>query len=350
MPRLFLAWMLCFVVNAFVRNQRLLIAEQRHLLRRCWSTASLMMTQDPSSTAPDVDLVWKLPGSGSSNNATIKISLQEKPQPLENSKNASLKRPRDGDDEELPHVMEEGEQEGVPDSVLVYERQMRKAQHSKKSGKELDPDDLDVVYVDDHIVLVNKPSGVLTVPGINCKPSLLDIVHAKYGPPNCVDDPVQMIVHRLDQDTSGLVLFGRSPEVTKKLHAQFREKEVTKEYECLVMGHLNIEGYDLSTQNVQLEIDLSLQRDHQHPPFMRVSTPQSETAAIAAVNDLQQHGWKKLVRKKPKKSQTIITVVEESCTASEKGNLPFSRLRLVPITGRTHQLRVHCSALGHPIL
>lgn len=91
--------------------------------------------------------------------------------------------------------------------------------------------------------------------------------------------------------------------------------------------------------DLQLTIDLPLQRDHEHPPFMRVSTPHSEQAAIACVADLQKHGWKKLVRKRPKSSQTAVTVVERE--SSNDGALPYTRLRLEPITGRTHQLRVH---------
>jgi 23S rRNA-/tRNA-specific pseudouridylate synthase len=105
------------------------------------------------------------------------------------------------------------------------------------------------------------------------------------------------------------------------------------------MGHLPVE----IESGV---IDLALQRDHAHPPFMRVATPASQAAALEAVKDLQQHGYKKLMNRKPKQSQTEFTVLER-CTVND---LAFTRLGLVPITGRTHQLRVHCAALGFPIL
>ena len=151
--------------------------------------------------------------------------------------------------------------DGIPASVLTYERQLRKAQHSKKVGKVLNASDLRVVYVDEHLVVVNKPPGVLSVPGVNSQSSLLDLVHQKFGQE--VTDPASMIVHRLDMDTSGLLVFGRSTSVTKKLHAEFRDHKVTKRYDCLIMGHLPIRDVDLSSTGC-FEIDLPLQRDHEH--------------------------------------------------------------------------------------
>ena len=83
-----------------------------------------------------------------------------------------------------------------------------------------------------------------------------------------------MLVHRLDMDTSGLVVFGRTAAVTKTLHRVFRDRNVEKEYQAMVMGSLPIDSG---------LIDLPLQRDHRHPPFMRVSTLESERAAIKAL-------------------------------------------------------------------
>jgi tRNA pseudouridine32 synthase / 23S rRNA pseudouridine746 synthase len=254
----------------------------------------------------------------------------------------------------------------VPESVLTYERQLRKAQHERKSSLPLSASDLQVIYVDDHLVVVSKPPGVLTVPGIHCKSCLLDLVHQRYG--QNMTDPVKMTVHRLDMDTSGLVVFARTVDTAIRLHALFRDRQVDKQYECLIMGHwplledlIGVDsgggGNDSDTTNYEsklMEIDLPLQRDHEHPPFMRVSTPRSEAAAMQAVDDLKSHGFRTLVKKNPKESKTLLRVMERSSLNvggdEEMTMLPYTRLRLEPITGRMHQLRVHCAALGYPII
>ena len=94
------------------------------------------------------------------------------------------------------------------------------------------------------------------------------------------------------------------------------------------------------------EIDLPLQRDHEHPPFMRISTPESEAEARRAVKDLNHAGYKKLIAKKPKPSTTQFRILSHETWMGHS----VTRVQLRPITGRTHQLRVHCAALGHPIL
>jgi tRNA pseudouridine32 synthase / 23S rRNA pseudouridine746 synthase len=277
--------------------------------------------------APDVALVWE--PADSDNRYDIRVSLQ-----------AIEDKERTIGPDCMFSESEIFSGDATPASVLLYERQLRKAQHAKKVGMALNPKDLQVVFLDDYIVVANKPSGLLCVPGINANPSLLDLVYERYG--GQAGDPQTMIVHRLDMDTSGLVLFARLPDVAKKLHAMFRDQQVSKEYECLVMGHfplLSCRGNPNPDSPSRMMIDLPLQRDHENPPFMRVSTPQSEVAAMACVSQLQKHGWKKLVRKRPKPSQTLVSVVEFGTRGNN--SLQYTRLRLEPITGRTHQLRVH---------
>ena len=132
------------------------------------------------------------------------------------------------------------------------------------------------------------------------------------------------------------------------LQKSFREREVDKEYEALVCGHLPSEVEEGS-------IDLPLQRDHRFPPFMRVATPESERQAKIVVKDLNHAGWKKIVKKNAKPSQTLFRVLSREFIGVEAGakgikqKLPVTRLKLIPETGRTHQLRVHCAAIGYPI-
>jgi tRNA pseudouridine32 synthase / 23S rRNA pseudouridine746 synthase len=226
----------------------------------------------------------------------------------------------------------------IPETVLNYERQKRKIQAAKKAHSHVTKEDhLRVVYEDDFLVVVNKPSGILCVPGIHSHSSLLTVVQQIYAP--TVQPIDRLVVHRLDMDTSGLVVFGRNGDIVKKLHQIFRDREVSKSYEALVCGHIR-ENFG--------RIDLPLQRDHERPPFMRVSTPSSELAASQVVQDLQSHGWKKILQRRPKPSQTEFEVLSREYISEKR--LPVTRLKLVPITGRTHQLRVHCAALGHPIV
>ena len=254
----------------------------------------------------------------------------------------------------------------IPDTVLQFQRQKRKNQAAKRASTPLPRSQLQIVYDDEHMIVVNKPSGVLTVPGINANPSMLSLLYEIYKEELGPDMKKEhMIVHRLDMDTSGIVVYAKSKQVLLTLQAIFRERDqVSKYYEAVVCGHLHPEVETGS-------IDLPLQRDHRFPPFMRVATPKSEREAQEVVKDLQNAGWKKIVKKKAKPSQTLFEVIEREyryCDADgddstdeiigcqetkkrKKGDrYPVTRLRLTLETGRTHQLRVHLASIGHPIL
>ncbi|KAL7551674.1 hypothetical protein ACHAWF_017313 [Thalassiosira exigua] len=256
----------------------------------------------------------------------------------------------------------------IPESVLQYERQLRKIQAADRASKtDVNVNDhLHTLYCDDHIVVTNKPSGILCVPGVNKYKSLLDLVFEVYGSAETLPRD-SMIVHRLDMDTSGVVIFARTRTAMSNLHRSFRERAGTKKiYEALLVGWLDINYWienadQICSASIEVaaaedragggsfgggEINLPLQRDHRHPPFMRVSTPESEAEARQAVADLNHAGYKKLIAKKPKQSATQFRILSHEMWMGH----PVTRVELMPITGRTHQLRVHCSALGHPIL
>ena len=264
----------------------------------------------------------------------------------------------------------------IPESVLTYERHLRKIQASQRSVADLSmKEHLRVVYEDSDVIVVDKPSGVLCVPGINNKPNLLQLVcqHMSKQTTTKVEPQSNMIAHRLDMDTSGLVVFCKNTIALKKLQATFRDRTVAvKEYHALLCGHL---PHDWTSGNIHLP----LQRDHRHPPFMRVATPRSEAEAQEAVKDLQTHGFKKLVKKQPKPSHTEFRILERdyleypnvpllegdpahgtgvktddeiiaTTTRETTIRIPVTRVALTPHTGRTHQLRVHCAAMGYPIV
>lgn len=157
-----------------------------------------------------------------------------------------------------------------------------------------------VVHADERIVIVDKPAGLLSVPGRSEPDCASARVQALY--------PDALVVHRLDQATSGLLLFARGPEVQRELSTDFAERRVRKGYVAIVAGHLEGEGL----------IDLPLAADWPNRPRQQVD------------------------RARGKPSQTRWRALSQSC-----GN---TRVALEPLTGRTHQLRVHLAHIGHAIL
>ena len=225
-------------------------------------------------------------------------------------------------------------------STIQLERPKSKLQAAAQSraSRVLHPEHhyLHVLYRDAHICVVHKPSGVLSVPGPRRNPSIATLVYSVFQPTD-VTSVDQMVVHRLDMDTSGVVVYALTESALKRLHQDFRERDnrVKKTYEALVCGHVSVsEG----------EIDLALERDPTQPPFMRVSLGEGRQGA----EENRSFGaFAKHIDKAPKPSLTEFRVLSRD---NLMGKYPVTRLELKPLTGRTHQLRVHCAAIGHPIL
>lgn len=195
-------------------------------------------------------------------------------------------------------------------------------------GRSLKPMDIlhhCILYHDEHIVVANKPSGILCVPGIhNRESSLASIVFRHFGnDSNRVD---RMVVHRLDMHTSGLVIFARSDEVQKTLHGLFRDRDtakgIRKKYEALLCGSLVPNDG---------EINLPLHRDIDFPPFMRVATEESTLHMKNSIETMKMHdGWKKKISKTPKESLTTFEVIRRE----EYDGESVTRVNLTPVTGR----------------
>ena len=145
----------------------------------------------------------------------------------------------------------------------------------------------------------------------------------------------KMVVHRLGMDTSGLVIFAKTMEALRGLNTLFRTRQITRQYEVLVCGHV---------QQSNGTIDMPLMQDYIHPPFMRVSTNEHQQALLSF--DPVVVGKKLL--EAPKPSQTKFEVISRETLLDT--DLPVTRLLLTSVTGRTHQLNVHCAAFGHPIV
>jgi len=116
--------------------------------------------------------------------------------------------------------------DNIPESVRQFERQMKKQRAEQRVARPVTIEDLRVVYIDKYIVVANKPAGRLTVPGLRGNPSLAQLIFDTFG---CESGLVaKVVVHRLDMDTSGLVVFARTDDALSELHRSFRDMEVNR--------------------------------------------------------------------------------------------------------------------------
>lgn len=211
------------------------------------------------------------------------------------------------------------------------EAQLEKMASKDASSTALSKEDIKVIFEDEHIIVVDKPAGVLCVPNKANDPSLSQAVFDAYG--NESNRADKMVVHRLGMDTSGVVVFARTDAALRGMNTAFRNRSVTRSYEALVCG---------SIEEEEGVINMPLMRDAEYPPYMRVSTDDHQRALIGLT---AEDVGKKLLER-PKESLTKFTVVGKE----ELDGNAVSRVSLTSISGRTHQLNVHCAAYGHPIV
>lgn len=162
---------------------------------------------------------------------------------------------------------------------------------------------LRLLHRDESLLVVEKPPGLLSVPGkaAGASDCLIARLHRM--------DPTTRLIHRLDRDTSGVMVFARTPQAQRHLGRQFERRYVTKRYLAVVAGSPDADAG---------EIDLPLIADWPRRPMQKVCFDTGKPA---------QTRWRVLSR-------------SDGAT----------RLELTPRTGRSHQLRVHLRELGHPIL
>src|SRR5690606_8281122 len=162
-----------------------------------------------------------------------------------------------------------------------------------------------LLYQDSHLLVADKPAGLLTVPGKG--PDKQDCLINRLLP----GYPNSRIVHRLDQPTSGLVVIPQSYEALRHIGQQFEQRQVSKRYFAVVAGLM---ADDTGS------VELPLMCDWPNRPRQMVDT----AAGKAALTHYQ------VLARDPVNMRT--------------------RVALTPVTGRSHQLRVHMQALGHPIV
>ena len=162
--------------------------------------------------------------------------------------------------------------------------------------------DIKFIFEDDDIVVLSKPAGVLTIPDRynHALPNLKNILDEKFGK--------IFIVHRLDRDTSGVMVFAKNADSHRNLSLQFENLQVKKVYHCVVSGNLIKE---------EIEVDIPLMTD-----------PTNPAKSVPSVRG--------------KQSLTIVRVLKHYRLAT--------LIKCLLVTGRHHQIRAHCSAIGHPLL
>jgi tRNA pseudouridine32 synthase/23S rRNA pseudouridine746 synthase len=173
---------------------------------------------------------------------------------------------------------------------------------------------LEVIYADPSLAVLNKPSGLLSVPGRGEDKQDCLIARAQQTWPDA------LTVHRLDMATSGLVVVARGPEVQRQLSQAFARREVHKLYEAVVDGTPPLSASADEANDGWQDIQLPLLIDWPNRPRSKVDW---------------EHGKPSHTRWRCQSSAT-----PEGTT----------RVELHPITGRTHQLRLHMMAIGHAIL
>ncbi len=168
---------------------------------------------------------------------------------------------------------------------------------------------IDIIYSDDVLVVVNKPGALLSVPGKG--PENKDCVSSRLQSlfPNMIEQPA---VHRLDMYTSGLMVYAITKEVHRNLSIQFQDKKVQKQYTAILEGEVT---------EPEGEIQLHFRLDVENRPLQIYDPLQGKLGVTR---------WK------------VISV-----------NNNQTRIEFIPLTGRTHQLRIHAAhekGLGCPIL
>lgn len=163
-----------------------------------------------------------------------------------------------------------------------------------------------LIHRDEDFMVIHKPAGLLSVPGKGeaLQDSMLTRLVAL--------EPKTLLIHRLDRDTSGILVFGLSRLGQNRISRQFQERQTDKTYQALVVGALTGQG----------TIDIPVVYDPSRPPLHMVD-PQHSKPALTEWQALEQF---------------------------ELAGQVVTRVKLTPITGRSHQLRVHMQYLGHPIV
>ncbi|MDD3437360.1 MAG: RluA family pseudouridine synthase [Candidatus Gastranaerophilales bacterium] len=195
-----------------------------------------------------------------------------------------------------------------------------------------------VLYEDNHIIAVEKPAGVLTQPSLHQASagaaqgedySLMDMVKKylkeKYKKPGEV---FLGLVHRLDKPVQGIVLFGKTSKGASRLSEQFRNHTIQKTYYAIVLGKLKMQKGEVKEKINKISF------------FAEGFTKKSDEELLAEIKKAT----------KTRTAELSWEVVREKPFDTAQGKRVYTLLKILPKTGRFHQIRVQLSSMGNPIL
>jgi len=184
-------------------------------------------------------------------------------------------------------------------------------------GPVAEPIPLDVVYEDEHLIVVNKPPHMVVHPAPgHAGGTLVNALLARYPELASAGGDRSGIVHRLDRDTSGLIVVARSEKVRRALQRQFQDREIYKAYLALVHGLVQ-------------------------PSWARIEAPIARDPA---------HRQRMAVVRGGREAVTEYHVLESFSHSMGAAAGDYCLVRAEPHTGRTHQIRVHLASIGHPLV
>lgn len=233
--------------------------------------------------------------------------------------------------EQVPALSRSAAQRLIADGQVTVDGEPAKPSHKVKRGEEIvalipaeesmellpEAIPLDIVYEDPSLLVVNKLAGMVVHPAPGHSGGTLVNAVLAYCPELAASEGDRPgIVHRLDRDTSGLILVAKNDRVRRALQRQFKERQVHKAYLALLDGHL-------------------------HPAWGRVE---------AAVGRDPHHRQRMAILAGGREAVTEYHVLEQFSHRTGPAAGDYTLIEAEPVTGRTHQIRVHLASIGHPVV